>query len=216
MLKMTGAAVAGASILGLPIPSEAGTAQSGTTRKKALVIGAHPDDPETGCGGTIAVLKAAGWDVVDVYLTAGEAGIAGKSHAEAAAIRRQESARACATLGTRAVFLTQIDGSTEINHERYDEMRQAIAAQKPDVVFTHWPIDSHRDHRICSMLVYDAWRHLDHSFELFYFEVMTGDQTQLFQPTDWVNIDAMVDLKRKACYCHESQGMKDLYVTMRK
>ena len=90
-------------------------------------------------------------------------------------------------------------------------MRELIAAEKPDVVFTHWPIDSHADHRVCSTLGYDAWRRLGYSFELYYFEVMSGMQSQLFQPTDYVNISSVTKQKWEACYCHVSQDMKALY-----
>ena len=90
MLKMTGAALAGTSLLGMPAWSQEQNGQPART-KKALIIGAHPDDPETGCGGTMLVLKEAGYEVVSVYLTKGEAGIVGKSHAESAAIRVEEA-----------------------------------------------------------------------------------------------------------------------------
>ena len=179
--------------------------------KKALIIGAHPDDPETGCGGTMIRLKQAGYEVVAVYMTKGEAGISGKTHEESATIRVKEATKASEILGVRPVFMTQIDGNTEINKERYVEMRELIAAEKPDVVFTHWPIDSHADHRVCSTLVYDAWRRLGYSFELYYFEVMSGMQSQLFQPTDYVNISSVTKQKWEACYCHVSQDMKALY-----
>ena len=45
-----------------------------------LITGAHPDDPETGCGGTIARLIREGNRVKILYFTKGEAGIPGKSH----------------------------------------------------------------------------------------------------------------------------------------
>ena len=51
--------------------------------KKALIIGAHPDDPEYCCGGTALMLQRTGCEVVNVYLTGGEAGIPGKSGDEA-------------------------------------------------------------------------------------------------------------------------------------
>lgn len=212
MLKITGAAIAGASLLG--IPAVAGTSAGGekTVRKrKALIIGAHPDDPETGCGGTMLLLRKAGYEVVSVYMTKGQAGISGKSHDEAAAIRVKEGERACRMLDARPLFMSQIDGSSEVNKARYVEMRELIAAEKPDIVFAHWPIDSHPDHRVCSILVYDAWRRLDYSFELYYFEVMSGTQSQLFQPTDYVDISSVAERKREACYCHESQNMAPLY-----
>ena len=178
--------------------------------KKVLVIGAHPDDPETMCGGTMLKLKTMGAEVVSVYLTSGEAGIKGKNHEEARSIRQAEARHACEVMGVKAEFLTQIDGNAEVNKERYAEMKALIEREKPDMVITHWPIDSHRDHRVCAVLVYDAWRQSGYSFDLYYGEVMTGIQTQNFTPTLWVNITDYKAQKEKAYMCHESQGMADI------
>lgn len=178
--------------------------------KKVLIIGAHPDDPETMCGGTILKLKTMGTEVVSVYLTSGEAGIPGKSHKEARAIRQVEAQKACEIMGVRAVFMTQVDGNAEVNKERYAEMKTLIETEKPDMVITHWPIDSHRDHRVCAILVYDAWRQSGYSFDLYYGEVMTGLQTQNFSPTLWVDITNYHDQKVKAYHCHMSQGMNEV------
>lgn len=175
--------------------------------KKVLVIGAHPDDPETMCGGLMIKLREMGTEVVSVYFTGGEAGIPGKSHEESRTIRTAEAKRACETMGVRAVFMTQIDGNAEVNKQRYAEMQTLIEAEKPDMVITHWPIDSHRDHRVCSIITYDAWRRTGYSFDLYYGEVMSGLQTQNFAPSLWVDITAQHDLKVKAYYCHESQDI---------
>ncbi len=218
MLKITGAAVAGSSVLGLEAlaaePSaSAGKNLSGNKKRKALIIGAHPDDPETGCGGTMVVLKNAGYEVVSVYMTRGEAGIEGKTHSEAAQIRVAEATKACEVMGVRPVFMTQIDGSSEVNKERYAEMRELIDAEKPDIVFTHWPIDTHADHRVCSTLVFDAWRRLGYPFELYYFEVMSGVQSMLFNPTDWVDISSTYKIKEEASFCHVSQHPERWYAS---
>ena len=173
--------------------------------KKVLVIGAHPDDPESMCAGTMLKLKAMGAEVVAVYLTSGEAGIVGKTHEQARIIRQAEARKACEVLGVRAVFLTQTDGNAEVNKERYAEMKALIEAEQPDMVITHWPIDSHRDHRVCSILVYDAWRMTGRGFDLYYSEVMTGMQTQNFTPSLWVDITDYRDKKIEAYLCHESQ-----------
>ncbi len=178
--------------------------------KKVLVIGAHPDDPETMCGGTMLKLKAMGAEVVSVYLTSGEAGIQGKSHEEARAIRQAEARKACEVMGVRSIFMTQIDGNAEVNKERYAEMLALIEAEKPDMVITHWPIDSHRDHRVCAVLVYDAWRQSGYSFDLYYGEVMTGLQTQNFTPTLWVDITDYHNKKVEAYMYHQSQGMDEV------
>ena len=176
--------------------------------KKVLVIGAHPDDPESMCAGTMLKLKDMGAQVVAVYLTSGEAGIPGKTHQEARTIRQAEARKACEVLGVRAVFLTQTDGNAEVNKERYAEMKALIEAEQPDMVITHWPIDSHRDHRVCSILVYDAWRMTGRNFDLYYSEVMTGMQTQNFTPTLWVDITDYRDKKIQAYLCHESQELE--------
>ena len=176
--------------------------------KKVLVIGAHPDDPESMCAGTMLKLKEMGAEVVAVYLTSGEAGIVGKTHEQARTIRQAEARKACEVLGVRAVFLTQTDGNAEVNKERYAEMKALIEAEQPDMVITHWPIDSHRDHRVCSILVYDAWRMTGRGFDLYYSEVMTGMQTQNFTPSLWVDVTDYRDKKIEAYLCHESQELE--------
>jgi LmbE family N-acetylglucosaminyl deacetylase len=90
MLKVSASVLAGAAVLGPEAFAKTAQARSSASRK-VLVIGGHPDDPETACGGTMAVLKDAGYDVVAVYLTKGESGIKGKTHEEAAAIRTEEA-----------------------------------------------------------------------------------------------------------------------------
>ena len=202
------------AVLGIPLSAKAagptGKPKKETDKKKILVIGAHPDDPETCAGGTMCLLTAAGHEVVSVYLTRGEAGIRGKSHSEAAAIRVKEATNACGVMGASYLFMNQIDGSTEINKDRYTEMQELLEKEKPDVVITHWPIDGHRDHAVCGLLVLDAWKRLDRCFKLYYFEPMTGTQSQLFHPTDWVDISSVAERKHKACRCHESQGMDEV------
>lgn len=174
--------------------------------KKALIIGAHPDDPESMAFGTALRLRDMGCEVVTVYLTRGEAGIPGKTHDEAAAIRTAECEKVTEMTGIRHVFLNQIDGSSEITNERYLQMKELIEREKPDLVITHWPIDSHRDHRHAGLLAYDAWRRTGRHFDLFYAEVMTGLQTTNFNPTHYVDITAVRQQKLDAYLVHVSQG----------
>src|SRR5690348_14957761 len=69
-----------------------------TVKKKIVCVGGHPDDPESGCGGTLAKLAARGHDVTIIYLTTGEAGIPGTANDDAARIRKQEAIDACKIL----------------------------------------------------------------------------------------------------------------------
>ena len=202
VLVRTGIAAATA----LPATFAAAQVEAGRGGLKVLVAGAHPDDPESGCGGTIARYSDLGHSVTVLYLTRGEAGIRGKSHDEAGKIRTLEAEKACQILKARPTFAGQINGAVEVNDARYTEVRVLIEAEKPDVVLTHWPIDSHPDHRACSSLTYDAWLHLGRKFALYYFEVDLGAQTQNFRPTNYVNVTKVEDRKRDACMAHVSQN----------
>jgi len=193
-----------ASLLPLAVPQD-------KKKLKILCAGGHPDDPESGAGGTMARYADLGHDAVNFYLTRGEAGIKGKTAEEAAAIRSAEIEKACAILKVRALFAGQIDGATEINAARYDEVRKILAEEKPDVVLTHWPVDTHRDHRAMSFLIYDAWLRLGRKFALYYFEVDLGAQTQHFHPTHYVDITSVVERKKEACYAHASQNPAGFY-----
>ena len=150
----------GALGLGLvTLPSLFNKAKDGgsESKKKIVCVGGHPDDPESGCGGTLAKLRKAGHDVTIIYLTTGEAGIPGKSHDEAAAIRKQEAINACKILDAKPVFAGQIDGDSVVNNDWVTRIHQLIMDEKPDIVFTHWPVDSHKDHQSASLLTIQSW-----------------------------------------------------------
>jgi N-acetylglucosamine malate deacetylase 1 len=200
--------LAGALAAGLPAEKVAALAPG---KLRVVVAGAHPDDPETGCGGTIARFSDLGHEVVILYLTRGERGIKGKTYEEAGRIRTAEAQRACEILKARPVFAGQVNGKVEINYDRYDEYLKLLQGEQPDVVFTHWPIDTHEDHRATSLLVYDAWLRMERKFALYYFEVMTGSQTSQFSPTHYVDITATEARKRSACFAHASQNPEDFY-----
>ena len=212
LLGVSGALASG-TLLGLAEnEGESREAKSGREpRLKVVVVGAHPDDPETGCGGTMARYAAAGHRVTALYLTRGERGIPGKSLEEAARIRTAEARAACRILGAKPLFAGQIDGDTETGNRRYEEFLKLIRGEDPDLLFAHWPIDRHRDHRAASMLAFDAWLKLGRGFDLYFYEVYSGNQSQTFSPTHYVDITATESLKRKATYAHASQNPEGLY-----
>lgn len=175
-----------------------------------VCVGAHPDDPESGCGGTLARYAAQGHAVTIVYLTRGERGIDGKSLDEAARIRTAESEAACKILGTKPVYFGQIDGATEVTRAHVDAMSRLLNAANPDVVFTHWPVDTHMDHQVASILTIRAWMHL-RSARLYFFEVNSGSQTQGFLPNTYVDISAVLEQKKTALFAHSSQDGRGIW-----
>jgi LmbE family N-acetylglucosaminyl deacetylase len=198
-------------VLGLPLLALAEDQKIGKEALKVVIVGGHPDDPESGCGGTMARLADLGHEVVAMYLTRGEAGIRGKGADEVAQIRTAEAQEACRILKARAVFAGQVDGSTELNAARYEAFAKILLQEKPDLVFAQWPIDSHRDHRAASLVTFDAWHRAGRKFALYYFAVNEGSQTTMFRPTHYVDITSVEPRKRDACMAHKSQDPRGFY-----
>jgi len=178
---------------------------------KVVCVGAHPDDPESGCGGTLSMYAAAGHKVTVIYLTRGERGIQGKSLDEAAKIRTAEAEAACRLFGATPVFAGQIDGATELTRSRVDEMTKLLDAEAPDVVFTHWPIDTHMDHQVASLLTMRSWVARSRRFPIYFFEVDLGAQTMGFAPTQYVDISKSREAKKSALFAHKSQDGERIY-----
>ncbi len=110
--------------------------------QRALVLVAHPDDPEYGMAAAVAEWVAAGKEVSYVLATRGEAGIAGLAPAESGPLRVQEQWDACAHVGvTDLVFLDHPDGRIEEGLELRRDFAREIRRVKPDLVLTL----NHRD-----------------------------------------------------------------------
>jgi LmbE family N-acetylglucosaminyl deacetylase len=177
----------------------------GEKRLRVIVTGGHPGDPEYGCGGTIARYTDLGHQVVLFYLNRGEKGCPNKSMQACGELRSAEAQKACQILGASPRFFDQVDGEADVNAGAYDRFYALLQAERPDVVFTHWPVDNHRDHRATSNLVYDAWNRARRSFGLYFYEVSDGEDTLMFSPTDYVDISKTEPRKRSACFAHGSQ-----------
>jgi bacillithiol biosynthesis deacetylase BshB1 len=114
-----------------------------------LAVGAHPDDVELGCGGTLALLAGQGRRVGILHLTRGERGTRGT-----AAEREDEAQRAAAALGAvELAFLDCGDGALRTGEAEEDALIGALRAFRPDLVFGPTPHDRHPDHGRAHALV---------------------------------------------------------------
>ncbi len=201
-----------AARLSLTLACGAPGANSQTGRRlKVIITGGHPGDPEYGCGGTIARYTDAAHEVVLLYLNRGEKTCPEAPTDAAGNSRVGEAKRACEILKARPLFAGQCDAHAVVDREHYAAFREIIQAERPDVLFTHWPIDGHPDHRAISMLAYDAWLKMGKKFGFYYYEVSDGEDTLMFSPTDFVDITATEPRKRAACYAHASQAPDKFY-----
>src|SRR5471030_726032 len=116
----------------------------------------------------------------------------------------------------RPLFAGQIDGATVVDAKAVESFGRILSAERPDVVFTQWPIDTHLDHQAASTLTFRSWLAGGRRFELFTYEVNLGSQTMGFHPTDYVDITAVRERKKAALFAHKSQnGRRSTVVTMR-
>ena len=133
------------------------------TPARALAIGAHPDDIEFGCGGTLAKWAAKGCEIAHVVCTDGSKGTWDKDQdpAELVALRRAEQRAAAGVLGGRGdvTFLGWPDGELVAGLRERFQVAAAIRRFRPDVVLAHDPWKRYRlhpDHRNAGFLATDG------------------------------------------------------------
>jgi LmbE family N-acetylglucosaminyl deacetylase len=158
-----------------------------------LAIGAHPDDIEFGCGGTLIKYAAAHHNVSLLVATDGSYG--GKPD-----IRVQEQKNAAKFLGAKEVLWGGfVDTELADNRELIVKIEEAVRKVKPDIVFLNYLGDVHQDHRALARAGVSATRYIK---EVLFFEVPT---TIEFEPDIFVDIDDVLDKKLEALRLHASQ-----------
>ncbi len=129
----------------------------------ALAIGAHPDDIEFGCGGTLAKWAANGCNIFHLVCTDGSKGT-WDSNVDGAALaqrRQQEQIEAARRLGGTApiTFLGWTDGELESGMKQRAQIVAAIRRLKPEIILAHDPWKRYRlhpDHRHAGFLATDG------------------------------------------------------------
>lgn len=196
--------------------------------ESAMVIVAHPDDPEFSCGGTMARWAKNGTKVCYVICTSGDVGIAeaGMTREKAAKIREAEQREAAEITGvSEVVFLGEPDGMLQPTLELRKKIVREIRRFCPEVVVTGdptrvWSGDSyinHPDHRAAATAALDATFPAAGQPNLF--EEIAEEGFHAHKPRKvyitsretvdvWINIEDFIDIKVAALRAHKSQ-MKD-------
>lgn len=177
-----------------------------------LAIVAHPDDAEIFCGGTLAKHAGRGDTVTIAYMTRGEYGSMTGPTEEVAAIRQAEAEDAAAVLGADTRFLDFHDGRVTYSLDSRLRVLDAIRAESPDLLLTHFDDDMHPDHRVTSALVTDAYYMASLPLvetdyppcdpaNVYYF----GKPTSSFDPDVFVDVTDHHQAAHEALDRHESQ-----------
>ena len=161
-----------------------------------LAIGAHPDDIEFGCGGTLIKYAGKGARIELLVMTDGARG--GSSR-----VRRREQGRAAAVLGARRVHWGGYRDTLLPSVRRLiDRIEKVIRSVRPDFIFVNYPDDTHQDHRQVARAAVSATRYARNV--LFY----EGPTTVNFTPTVFIDIAAEIGRKLESLQAHRSQVMK--------
>lgn len=161
---------------------------------RVLAIGAHPDDVEIGCGGTLAKHRDRGDVLMILTLSRGAQG-------GEAAQRDDEARSAAARLGATLDLRDLPDGSIGEGIETVRLLEAVIRAFAPTVVYTHTRDDTHQDHRALHAATVVAARGVPN---LYCYQ--SPSSTVDFRPQRFVDITAHIDEKLALIGLHASQA----------
>jgi len=191
----------------------------GSTRT-VLAVGAHPDDVELLCAGTLALLHARGWKVECATMTPGDCGSVTRTRSEISAIRRKEAAASAALLDGNYRCMECDDVFIAYDRTTLLKVIRLIREVKPSIVFTMSPQDYMVDHEITSAVTRTAcfsagMNNIDtDGIELFlsiphlyYLDPMEGKDIlgNAIHATTIVDITSSIGKKEQMLLCHESQ-----------
>lgn len=191
--------------------------------RRALALGAHPDDVEFMMAGTLALLKQQGWEVCIGIAAKGDGGSKDRCRRDITAIRRAEAEKAAERLGAQLFTMGLDDLDIDVNSRTRRLATEVLRKANPDLVLTNPPVDYMSDHESTSRLVRDACFAAsvpnyetgdpcpapvtDHVPALFYCDPIEGIDLwgQPVRPDFVVDISETIDLKREMLACHASQ-----------
>ena len=184
---------------------------------RVLAFGAHPDDVESKCAGTLAKMAKRGDEIFICIATNGEIGSYGMTREETAAVRKKEAEAACALIGAHLIWLDFEDEMLFDNRETRMAFIEAVRFARPDVIFAPPPFkDYNQDHDITGYLAFEArilatvklmeTEHpvIDHIPPMFYC-MPTGYMTTKLAPQYYVDITDSFETKAAMFDCHKSQ-----------
>jgi LmbE family N-acetylglucosaminyl deacetylase len=163
-----------------------------------LAIGAHPDDIEYGCGGTL--LKMAAQKRSNIYYFIATHGDFGGD----TEVRIKEQEKAAALIGVKEIFWGGfMDTRLTVSRELIGKIEEVISQCDPQVILVNYPDDTHQDHRYLAESTVVASRYRR---KVLFYEDYTSRN---YEPHLFVDIADVLDEKLKLLKCHRSQVERD-------
>jgi len=191
--------------------------------KRVLAVGAHPDDVEFMCSGTLRLLQDEEFDIFISVLSNGDCGSMVEPAENITRIRRHEALDAAKLLGAEFYQLGELDLRISADNRTEEKVTELIRMVDPLIVFTHPHEDYMADHEVTSRLVQHACfaapipNYMTHTptpsprtygiSHLYYWAPLDGlDIYGNFVPQSiLVDITPVIDFKTEMLSCHKSQ-----------
>jgi LmbE family N-acetylglucosaminyl deacetylase len=167
-----------------------------------LAVGAHHDDFELGCGGTLARLSGAGHRIWGITLTDSETHDQLQNIHRTRAQAKSEAARAARALGVALLepgFAPARNGELVYGVDAMRALEKVIYSRKVDVLFCHWLYDLNTDHRAAAQLCIVAARRVPTVLMYRSNWHLTG---RTFHGVCMVDVSGSIAKKRKSLACY--------------
>ncbi len=209
--------------------------------RRVVAIGAHPDDVEFMCSGTLKLLREEGYEISIGVLSNGDCGSMNESPEDIIKIRRNEALDAANRLGADFHPFGEQDLRIEFNDRTIMMVTEYIRTTAPLIVFTHPHEDYMIDHEVTSKLVRTACftapipNYFTRSVMpqprtsgipyLFYWSPLEGRDIygDFVDQNVYIDVTGVIEFKVEMLACHRSQrdwlleqhGMDSYTETMR-
>jgi LmbE family N-acetylglucosaminyl deacetylase len=177
-------------------------------KRNILAVGAHADDIEIGCGGTVAMHVKKGDNVILLIM-----GDPFYDYYDGRVLRSSEGGREEAECGAKMLGCKKLinmgfeNKSIPYSAESVEAINKVIDEYSIDTIYTHWYHDTHQDHRRTTQSVFSAGRYVSNIL-MYEPEYPAGRSYLGFRNQYYVDITSVFEIKMNALKCHESQVKK--------
>ena len=177
-------------------------------KRNILAVGAHADDIEIGCGGTVAMHVKKGDNVILLIV-----GDPFYDYYDGRVLRSSDGGKKEMECGAKMLGCKKLitmgfeNKSIPYSAESVEAINKVIDEYSIDMIYTHWYHDTHQDHRRTTQSVFSAGRYV-HNIMMYEPEYPAGRSYLGFRNQYYVDITSTFEIKMNALKCHESQVKK--------
>jgi LmbE family N-acetylglucosaminyl deacetylase len=176
-------------------------------KRNILAVGAHADDVEIGCGGTVAQHAQKGDNVTILVMAESSYTYYNGTVLRSSEEGESEEKNAAKVIGAKLINLGFETKSVPYSSESIEAINKIIDDYNIDMIYTHWYHDTHQDHKRTTQSVLSAGRYV-RNILMYEPEYPAGRSYLGFRNQYYVDIGSSFDIKMKALKCHESQVTK--------